>query len=242
MQPARANEAKKYALRIFKNNSLIASINIAERDACDKSIAGLGARGDRAICRDKLSTGGYGPALVVIPSTRSNLPPYAIGKYEITIREINQYCQTTKICSPIKAIDKNKPASNISINLARSYIHWLSKSTKQKYRIPTHTEWARAANATNRKHDPNRNCELNTRGIEKGGELVRATAGKQNNWGLVNYLGNTQEWVYDNGRNLIAAGGSFKDPMNRCTVSSYVAHSGSADKHTGFRVLREIKK
>ncbi len=239
-QPERATEAKKYALRIFNNNALIASIKIEARDVCDKSIAGLGARGERSVCKDKLTNGGIGPAMVVIPAGGS-LPLFAMGKYEITVKEINEYCLATKKCSPLPSRDDTLPASNISIRVASGYVGWLSKLTRQRYRLPTHAEWKRAASSTNRSHDPNRNCELSSRGIEKGGQLVRATAGKQNNWGLVNYLGNVREWVYDENRNLIAVGGSSSDSMSQCKVTSSVQHSGTADAQTGFRVLREIK-
>lgn len=241
VHPARALEAKRYALRIFHNNSLISSVTIVARDTCDKSIAGLGARGERAVCRDKLAKGGVGPAMVVIPGARNSLRPFAIGKYEVTVKEINQYCRASRDCKAIKGVDQNLPVSNVSIKTAKGYIRWLSRSSKKKYRLPTRSEWIHAANATARIHDPNRNCVLNSRGIEKGGRLARATAGRQNTWGLVNYLGNIQEWVYDKNRNLVTVGGSFEDPMERCNVAAYSPHSGAADNRTGFRVVREIK-
>jgi len=99
-----------------------------------------------------------------------------------------------------------------------------------------------AANAKGKDRDPNRNCALNSRGIEKGGQLVRANTGVQNSWGLVNYLGNAREWVYDKSRNLIAVGGSFMDTMEKCTIRSEAGQSGSADQFTGFRVVREVKR
>jgi hypothetical protein len=240
-QPEQALEAKNYALRIFDNNRLIAAINIVSRDACDRSIAGLGARGDRAICRDDLSSGGTGPAMVVTPDS-SAIPTFAIGKYEVSIREFNQYCQATGECSVISSSDDALPIVNISISQANGYVRWLSSVAQQKYRLPTHTEWMYAANTTNQSHDPNRNCQLNSRGIEKGGKLVRANTGMQNSWGLVNYLGNAREWVYDKSRSLHAVGGSFEDPMEQCDVTTTAKHSGDADMQTGFRILRELAR
>lgn len=240
-QPEQALEAKNYALRIFDNNRLIAAINIVSRDACDRSIAGLGARGDRAICRDDLSSGGTGPAMIVTPDS-SAIPTFAIGKYEVSIREFKQYCQATGECSVISSSDDALPIVNISISQANGYVRWLSSVAQQKYRLPTHTEWMYAANTTNQSHDPNRNCQLNSRGIEKGGKLVRANTGMQNSWGLVNYLGNAQEWVYDKSRNLHAVGGSFEDPMEQCDVTTTAKHAGEADMRTGFRILRELAR
>jgi len=238
-QPERALEAKSYAQRIFPNNSVIASINVKARESCDKSLAGLGARGDAAICRDKMQGAGSGPALVVIPGT-GNIPAFAIGKYEVSVKELNQFCNATKSCKPLNSVDDGVPATNIHVDTAVEYTRWLSQSTKQKYRLPTRYEWVYAANATSRSHDPNRNCSFSTHGIEKGGQLVRVNSGVQNSWGLVNYLGNSQEWVYDKGRNLVAVGGSFEDSMTRCAVDTVWSHSGNPDNKTGFRVVREI--
>jgi len=238
-QPERAMVDKNYALRIFSNNHILSDITILPRDACNKSIAGLGSRGDRTVCRDKLSIGGDGPAMVVVPGN-NRLKSFAIGKYEISTREINDFCKKTLSCSPRRVQDDEVPAVNIDFSVAKKYIKWLSKISKQKYRLPTLEEWTYAANAVNHFKDPNRNCALNTRGIEKGGELLRVNTGVQNDWGLVNYFGNAQEWVYDENRNLVAVGGSFIDSMDKCNADSIVPHSGKADNVTGFRVVRDV--
>jgi serine/threonine protein kinase len=238
-QPERAQEAKNYALRIFPNNSLIAGISISPREACSKSLAGLGGRGDAAVCRDSVQGISAVPALVVVPGS-GNMQAFAIGKYEVSVKEINQFCNTTKTCKPLNSADEGYPATNIRIDTALDYARWLSRITSQRYRLPTRTEWQYAANATSRSHDPNRNCVFSTHGIEKGGQLVRVGVGARNSWGLVNYLGNSQEWVYDKSRNLVAVGGSFEDAMERCNVDSVTSHSGSPDGRTGFRVVREI--
>lgn len=240
-QPERALEAKNYALRIFENNRLIAAIDITPRDACDRSIAGLGARGDRTVCRDKLAIGGTGPSMIVVPDSPA-ISAFAISKYEISVREFNQYCKATGACGADIGQDDALPVVNLSISQANGYTKWLGKMTQQKYRLPTRSEWMYAANATNQSHDPNRNCQLNSRGIEKGGKLVRANTGMQNGWGLVNYLGNAREWVYDKSRNLLAVGGSFEDSMERCDVNAMAKHAGQADLRTGFRVLRELAR
>lgn len=238
-QPERAVEARNYAQRIFPNNSIIAGITVRAREACDKSLAGLGARGEAATCRDRIQGGAPGPALVVIPAAGS-IPAFAIGKYEVSVKEINQYCSASKSCAPLGAADASLPATNIPVETAVEFARWLSRSTQQKYRLPTRAEWVHAATATGQSHDPNRNCAFSTHGIEKGGTLVRVNAGAQNGWGLVNYLGNSQEWVYDKGRSLVAVGGSFEDSMARCSVDLASSHSGSPDARTGFRLVREI--
>ncbi len=238
-QPERAMEAKNYALRIFPDNKLLAGINIAPREACSKSLAGLGGRGEAAVCRDRVQGISAVPALVVVPAS-GNIQAFAIGKYEVSVKELNQFCSNSKTCKPLSGVDDSLPATNIRIETANDYIRWLSRITGQKYRLPTRSEWLYAASATGRSHDPNRNCAFSTHGIEKGGQLVRVNVGAQNSWGLVNYLGNSQEWVYDKSRSLVAVGGSYADAMERCSVDSVTSHSGSPDGKTGFRVAREI--
>jgi len=71
--------------------------------------------------------------------------------------------------------------------------------------------------------------------------LAHTNIGKQNSWGLVNYVGNVQEWVYDKGRKLVAVGGSYEQSMDDCDITTTNVHNGAADTATGFRVLRELR-
>ena len=239
VQPERAHEAKSFAVRLFPHNKLIADIKIVARDACSESLAGLGARSEAAICRDRISGLGAGPGLVVVPAGAGQAS-FAIGRYEVSVREFNQFCAASRLCSLTSGND-TVPATGMSAEMANEYTRWLSRVTGQRYRLPSRQEWVHAARATGRNHDPNRNCAFSTRGIEKGGKLVRVNVGVANGWGLVNYLGNSQEWVYD-GRQLVAVGGSFEDAMDRCQVDSVREHSGAPDRRTGFRVMREMRR
>lgn len=237
--PERAAEAKKFALRIFPSNRYLAGIEIKPRDACDVSLAGLGARGSRAVCNDVLPNKKAGPDLVVIPGA-GTMKPFAIGKYETSISEMNLFCKDSRKCRAIAGRDDGLPVSNISFDLVKDYLRWLSKKTGKKYRLPTRNEWVYAAKAKRQKLDANRNCKLSTRGIQKGEELVGAGIGAQNDWGVVNYVGNVQEWVYDKGRKLVAVGGSYDQSMDNCNINTINTHAGKPDLFTGFRVLREI--
>ena len=71
-------------------------------------------------------------------------------------------------------------------------------------------------------------------------ELVAAQSGSANPFGIVNAVGNVQEWVFDVDNNLLAAGGSRQDPMSRCLATSKIFHDGSADGLTGFRLVRDL--
>lgn len=237
--PERAIESKKYALRIFDNNELLAAINIVPRDTCDLSIAGLGSRGSRAICRDKIKGLGDGPELVVVPAGEK-IRSFAIGKHETSISEFKRYCTQTNKCSLELLDDEGIPVTNQSIAIIKEYIAWLKEMTGNKYRLPTKDEWVYASTSETIMQDPNRNCQFSSRGIQKGDGLQNTTIGKQNSWGLVNYLGNAQELAYDEAGKLVAMGGAYVDSMNECQISTWKYHSGQSDNATGFRVVREI--
>ena len=167
---------------------------------------------------------------------------FAISKYEVSIGDLNKFCKKTAKCKPIKSKAAKYPATNIDFNTVKQYIKWLTKKTGKKYRLPTKREWLYAARAGNGHLDPNRNCFLKTRGIEKGEEMFAANVGEPNKWGMVNHIGNASEWVYGKGRQLESVGGSYNSPMESCNFNTASASSGAADIMTGFRVLREIKK
>ncbi len=239
--PEKAQEYKKYALRIFNRNKAIVAIRITPRDPCNTSIAGLGGRGKRTVCKDKFhGVAGTGPDLIVVIG-KGNMDTFAIGKYEVSIREMNMFCRNSEACSVINGKNTSLPATNISFSVVKDFMRWLSKKTRKKYRLATKNEWLYAASASRRSLDPNRNCYLRTRGIEKGEELFGVKVGKPNGWGMVNYIGNAREWVYDKGRKLVAVGGSYNSPMERCRFDTVVSSTGSADIYTGFRVLREVQ-
>jgi hypothetical protein len=236
--PERAESSKTYALRIFPNNPVIAGINISQKDPCSSSLAGLGARGMGSSCKDKISGITKAPLLVVVPA-KSGGKGFAIGKYEVSVEEFNDYCQQSHACSA-SAGEGSLPITNISYSNAVAYTKWLSDKSNRKYRLPSVSEWQYAAKAGSGKIDANRNCKLNSRGIQKGGTLIKASLGQQNDWGLVNYLGNVREWVQERDGSLQAAGGSFDTDIEACLVNNQQSHGGSADGFTGFRVVREL--
>jgi formylglycine-generating enzyme required for sulfatase activity len=132
------------------------------------------------------------------------------------------------------------PISNISLKQMNKYVDWLSKTTDKKYRLPYKREWLHAAQSKNNQSDPNRNCQISSRGIQKGNQLIKTTTGKQNTWGLVNYEGNAQELVYSSSKKVVAVGGSYTTSMDLCTSNYIVNHSGAADPVTGFRIVRDL--
>jgi len=238
--PERAKDSKKAAVRLFPGNQVIAGIKIVPRDPCSASIAGLGAKGTRAICRDRISRVGQGPSLVVIPAAPKG-KMFALAKYETSVDDINTFCDVTQSCEKLPESNTTLPVTNVPLSTLTRYMQWLSVETKQTYRLPTQQEWLHAAKAGRGKLDSNRNCTLSSRGIEKGGSLLKATVGKQNAWGVVNHIGNAQEIVTKRGGGLLVVGGAHKTPMSNCTFDYSERYSGNASPLTTLRLLREIK-
>ena len=207
-------------------------------DFCGHLKPGSGGRGDRYSCTDRLANGAEGPAMVVVKGSKRQ--PLVIGKYEVTNGEFKQYCHSTGGCKGLKLGAGDMPVQGIGIADAKGYLAWLGEQTGYDYRLPTEREWFAAASADGQQEVADRNCYLKYGGIEKGVELVAAQAGSANAFGLVNAVGNVQEWVYGTDGKLLAVGGDREDPMSRCLATTKRLHDGSADTVTGFRVARDL--
>lgn len=208
---------------------------LSEPDPCsDRAFVGDGRR---SVCIDALASGGTGPAMVVVPRA-DGAGAYAIGKYEVSVGEFNAWCRATN-CGHTAPGATRAPAVAIPVEAARGYARWLSAQTGYDYRLPTLQEWRHAAIARNPELDTNRNCFSNVRGVVKGEQLVSYTQGTANAWGLINHVGNAQEWATD-GQALLAVGGKHTDPLAECTLDRQVPHPGTPDRFTGFRLYRDV--
>lgn len=236
--PDRARAAQTAALALFDDHQTLKDISIGTPDPCRTALAGLGARGQRSRCQDSLASGGRGPTLVVIPA-QQGMDLFAIGRYEVSVAEFNQFCSASPACEPRTSGNSGLPITGIPLSLVQQYLHWLNEQTERSYRLPTQAEWRYAARAQGRSLDSNRNCTLNSRGIQKGGSLLNASIGQQNGWGLVNYVGNAAEWA-TGGNGVLVMGGSYDTPMEDCTIDYARSHDGRADPEAGFRVARGI--
>jgi formylglycine-generating enzyme required for sulfatase activity len=133
--------------------------------------------------------------------------PFAIGRYEMTFEQYDQYAQDQhKPLPDDHGWGRGKrPVINVSWNDAVAYAQWLSEKTHKRYRLPTEAEWEYAA----RSGSPTRywwgddisqgraNCEgCGSQWDNK--QTAPVGSFPANAWGLHDTAGNVWEWVMDN--------------------------------------------
>lgn len=203
---------------------------------CTMDLAGYGRRA-RAICFDLLHDQVRGPLMVVVPALEG--VAFAVSKYEISNEDYHKYCFLSGRCQVNDALDKDLPRTGLTIAQAQEYAEWVAERTGQNYRLPLFDEWYHAAYANGQQPPRDYNCRVRLGGQTlKGDQMNRVSTGHQNGWGLQNFIGNAQEWVFHNNQ-LRAVGGSYQDPHAECGLNFSRAHSGAADSVTGFRLLLE---
>ncbi|MFO1429370.1 MAG: SUMF1/EgtB/PvdO family nonheme iron enzyme [Candidatus Competibacteraceae bacterium] len=168
---------------------------------------------------DKEASGGEKPRHKVTITK-----PFAIGKYEVTFDEYNQFAYATGRPLPsdytIGQVQEwgRRPVVNVSWLDAVAYAEWLSRMTGKPYRLPTEAEWEYAARGGSKSSrfwgdDPNQACQYanvadkSFRQAGFSGEIfdcddgqpIAAEVGsfKANRFGLYDMLGNVWEWVRD---------------------------------------------
>lgn len=208
---------------------------------CLPGLAGFGTS-PRAVCYDMLGQDVKGPYCVVIPAGGKYTTPFAIGKFEVAVRDYALYSKATGKPMPKGSQDPNLPVVGISTQDAQGYAKWLSAQTGNTYRLPKDGEWVYAAEAGGKKPVTDFNCYLQQGGtVLKGSSLQSVSSGTANGWGLQNAIGNAQELV-DAGGAFKVRGGSFRDSMSACSPALVKDAPGGADEQTGFRLVREIKE
>ena len=120
---------------------------------------------------DRLSSGGLGPEMVVIPSGRfrmgcvsgqdcsnDELPvhdvtiprAFAVSKYEVTFEDYDRFTYWNWVDDEGWGRDR-RPVINVPWNHAQKYVAWLSRQTGHTYRLLSEAEWeyvARAGSST----------------------------------------------------------------------------------------------
>src|SRR5215472_7037245 len=176
--------------------------------------------------RDRLKGGTKGPEMVVVPAgsfqmgnvegggEKGELPvhavtiqkPFAIGRYEVTFNEYDQFAKATNRKPPADQGwgGGHRPVINVSWEDVNAYVKWLSEQTGKRYRLPTEAEWEYAARAGretaywwgNDFIKGMANC--NGCGSQwDNKQTAPAGSFKSNPFGLYDTAGNVWEWVED---------------------------------------------
>ena len=212
----------------------------ANAKLCRTDLQGIGKQ-TRGACNDVvLSMKKGAPTMVVVPAISVKSKPYAIGKYEVSIKQLNDYCDSTKQCSKLTTIDTELPATNVPREIIENYTNWLTSETGFDYQIASYEQWRNAAASGGREGNSNNNCRLRIgTKLIKGQNIVPIKSGSVNNWGLINYVGNVDELVRtENG--YVLAGGNFSDSISDCKISlekPFVSNNNT----TGFRLVRNLE-
>jgi len=222
------------------------------------------------------------PSLVAVPAGRfgqTAIPALAFGKTEVTNREWN-VCVKNGGCQGYRGFSylpdtfgryrENRPVTNVTWVDARAYVDWLSRVTKQKYRLPTEAEWEYAAQSgstgpysfgdkieqlceyANGADQSLRAAFLEAAPCKDGyaRETAPVASFRANGFGLHDMHGNVWEWVdgcwkagaaAEQHCDRIARGGSWRSPPQYLRSSSRTTFPEKHARSTlGFRVVREL--
>ncbi len=242
--------------------------------------------GNLEIFQETLKDGGKGPEMVWIPAGKfkmgdiqgtgsDNEKPvhevsvkrFAIGRYQITFAEYDQFAEATNREKPNDRSwgRDNRPVINVSWEDVVAYTEWLSEQTGQSYRLPTEAEWEYAARAGTETdywwgNDIGKNrANCNGSGSQWSNKQTSPVGSfEANPFGLYDTVGNVWEWTgseyedkyqgaeqryleKDDGGSRVVRGGSwFYVPAGARVSYRFVWWDVTTwNGRLGFRVVRE---
>lgn len=236
--PRRGLKIKVAAEEIFDKPGFFDKALPHHSNNCSASLAGLGAKNTRSRCQDELINGTKGPVIVVIPGAHS-IRPFAMSRYEVSIGEFNQFCFSSKECDVTDTSNASLPITSLSHQLVAAYLNWLSAQSGKTYRLPTLQEWLHVASAGQelQAHQSDDCLKESVVTEEHKHQLTPSGVGPQTPWGVVNLVGNVNEWV-SNGGALLAIGDLSREHTLRCVRKHAVMNNSEAQ--AGIRVVRDI--
>ncbi|HZF29685.1 MAG TPA: SUMF1/EgtB/PvdO family nonheme iron enzyme [Gammaproteobacteria bacterium] len=193
--------------------------------------------------------------------------PFAMSVYETSFAEFERYCKgSAQRCPENPWGDSAFPVVLVSWNEAAAYAEWLSAETGQRYRLPSEAEWEYAARAGTQTPYPFGNdvtpSNARSSAISQVTSPIANTdrSVNRNQFQLLHMIGNVREWVADEWHQDYAGaptdgsarltpnapahavrGGSYADSALQLRSAARVSlDTGSQDKLTGFRVVREL--
>lgn len=199
------------------------------------------------------------------------LTSFAIGQNQITVGDFKHFVNATSYVTDAEsgegcvAFVDGDPRYNAVLNWRNpgfsqtdqhpvvcvsekdslAYLAWLSKTTDQKYRLPSETEWEYVARAGNDKNfwwgndigNGKANCAYcGSRWSNLSTAPVQSF--RSNDFGLFDTVGNV--WELTKGETLVARGGAwnFAPKLARTSVRLELS-DGFRSNYLGFRALRE---
>jgi formylglycine-generating enzyme required for sulfatase activity len=197
--------------------------------------------------------------------------PFAIGKYEVTVREWNACvedggCERAALyASP----NPKAPIRDVSWDDAQQYVKWLSTASGEPYRLPSEAEWEYAERGgTSTRYwwgDQMATGKANCKDCGppwQVDEPANAGSFEPNPYGLYDMNGSVWEWVQDCWHNSfsqapgdavawedqpncsarVLRGGSWRDSAPYMVSSTRSsADAGRRHSQNGFRVARDIR-
>jgi formylglycine-generating enzyme required for sulfatase activity len=196
--------------------------------------------------------------------------PFAIGRREIMFEEWD-HCFAAGGCNYWPDDHGwgrgRRPVIDISWDDAKSFLSWLSQTTKQSYRLPSEAEWEYAARAgtsspywwTRPASGGNAICE--DCAVLPWRQTLPTGSMRPNGFGLYDVAGNAAEWVEDcwnesyrgaptdgspwttgRCRQRVLRGGSFESKMSMIRPAARFRYDQDARYYAnGFRVARDLK-
>ncbi|MDM8564253.1 formylglycine-generating enzyme family protein [Candidatus Halobeggiatoa sp. HSG11] len=268
----------------FEYNYFIPLYTLTTQAAISSAIKKNTPKSDKFF-QDSLKIEGNGPEMVVIPAGHFqmgdiqnvgakweqpvhtvSIDSFAIGRYEVTFAEYDQFALATgrKLPKDEGWGRGKRPVINVAWQDIIAYIDWLSEQTGYKYRLPTEAEWEYAARATtntiywwgNEIGYNQSNCDgCGSRWDNKKTAKVGSFA--PNYFGLYDTVGNVYEWtcseyeILYNGKEqhclkfnekaMVIRGGSWYSLANY-TRSAARFKSKNGDFTIGFRIARNYTK
>lgn len=239
------------------------------------------------LIRDRMVDGTGGPEMIALrggsfvrgdadgdtdekPPVLVRPKPFAMGMFEVTFAEYDRFCDDTHRDKPEDSGWGRgpRPVINVTWNDAVAYTEWLSRRTRQTYRLPTDAEWEYAARASTRSRfwwgdEPGvarANCE-GCGSVWDGDKTAPVGRFDPNPFGLHDTAGNVFEWVADCfhdsyaeappdgtaldkpgcGKRVIRGGGWSFPPHEMRSANRWRDFPTRSSDDTGFRIVRELE-